>query len=142
MLREVTVKIGLKQKDNEKEIVKVLLDNKMTRLVISSKFARKNKFKKKKLNRLIYIRNIDGIFNYGGLIEYTVEMELFYRVSRSQEVDLVFSHFLMLFSFLFDLFFFILFLELRVRVSDKITLSHSRSHQITWSQSHMTQGRT
>ena len=53
--------------------MKVLLDNKMTRLVISSKFARKNKFKKK-LNRLIYIRNIDGIFNYEGLIEYIVEM--------------------------------------------------------------------
>jgi len=63
----------LKQKDDEEEIVKVLLDNKMTRLVISSKFARKNKFKKK-LNRLIYIRNIDGIFNYEGLIEYIVEM--------------------------------------------------------------------
>ena len=63
----------MKQKDDEEEIVKVLLDNKMTRLVISSKFARKNKFKKK-LNRLIYIRNIDGIFNYEGLIEYIVEM--------------------------------------------------------------------
>ena len=42
MLREVTVKIELKQKDNEEEIVEVLLDNKMTRLVISSKFARKS----------------------------------------------------------------------------------------------------
>jgi len=57
---------------------------------------------------------------------------------RSQEVNSVFSHFLMLFSFLFNLFFFILFLELRVRVSDKIMLSHSRSHQMTQSQSHMT----
>jgi len=41
LLREVIVKIGLKQKDDEEEIVEVLLDNKMTRLVISSKFVRK-----------------------------------------------------------------------------------------------------
>jgi len=84
------VKIELKQKDDEEEIVKVLLDNKMSRLVISSKFARKNKFKKKKLNRLIYIRNIDSIFNYEGLIEYTVEMELFYRgYKEKMEIDVM-----------------------------------------------------
>ena len=35
--------------------------------------------KKKKLDRLIYVRNIDGIFNYEGLIEHTVEVELFYK---------------------------------------------------------------
>jgi len=89
LLREVIVKIGLKQKDDEEEIVEVLLDNKMTRLVISSKFVRKNKFKKK-LNRLIYIRNVDGTFNYGGLIEYTVEMELFYRgYKEKMEIDVI-----------------------------------------------------
>ena len=61
----------------------------MTRLVISSKFARKNKFKKK-LNRLIYIRNIDDIFNYERLIEYIVEMELFYRrYKEKMEIDVI-----------------------------------------------------
>ena len=64
-------------------------NNKITRLVISSKFARKNKFKKK-LNRLIYIRNIDDIFNYERLIEYIVEMELFYRrYKEKMEINVI-----------------------------------------------------
>ena len=51
MLREVTVKIGLKQEDKEERIViEVLLDSRVIGLVISSDFARKNKFKKKKLD--------------------------------------------------------------------------------------------
>ena len=48
LLREVTVKIGLKQEDDEDRItMKALLDNRVTGLIISSEFARKNKFKKK-----------------------------------------------------------------------------------------------
>ncbi len=51
MLREVTVKIRLKQEDKEERIViEVLLDSRVIGLVISSDFARKNKFKKKKLD--------------------------------------------------------------------------------------------
>ena len=50
VLREVTVKIGLRQEDNEKGIVvEVLLSSGVIGLVMSSEFARKNKFKKKKL---------------------------------------------------------------------------------------------
>jgi len=50
LLREVTVKIGLKQEDKKERIViEVLLDSEAIGLVISSDFARKNKFKKKKL---------------------------------------------------------------------------------------------
>jgi len=60
-------------------VVEALLDNSVTVSVISSKFMRKNKFKKKRLERLIYMRNIDGTFNYEGPIEYTLEVELFYR---------------------------------------------------------------
>ena len=55
MLREVIVKIGLQQEDDKEGIiVEALLDSQMTKLVISLEFARKNKYKKKKLNRLIY----------------------------------------------------------------------------------------
>ena len=70
------------------------------------------------------------------------------RLSRSQEVDLVFSYFLFLFSFSFDLFSYFLFLELRVRVRNDITQSHisyirwysdSDSHKVT---SHMEEHRT
>jgi len=55
MLRKVIVKIKLKEKKNEEIIVETLLDSGVTKLVISLKFARKNKFRKKKLDRLIYI---------------------------------------------------------------------------------------
>ena len=85
------MKIGLKQEDNKEEIiVEVLLDSGATGLVMSSEFVRKNKFKKKKLDRPIYMRNIDGIFNHERLIEYTVEMELFYRGHKGRiEVDVI-----------------------------------------------------
>ena len=55
------------------------LDSRATGLVISSEFARKNKFKKKKLERPIYIRSVNGIFNHEEPIEHMVEIELFYR---------------------------------------------------------------
>jgi len=80
LLREVTVKIGLKQEDDEDGItVEVLLNSGVTGLVMSLEFARKNKFKKKKLERLIYMRNVNGIFNHKGPIEHMVEVKLFYR---------------------------------------------------------------
>ena len=50
------VKIWLKQKDDDDEIVvETLLDSGVIELMMSSEFARKNKFMKKKLDRLIYI---------------------------------------------------------------------------------------
>ena len=46
LLREVTVKIGLKQKEEEEGIVtKALLDSKATELVISEEFAKKHRFR-------------------------------------------------------------------------------------------------
>ena len=63
LLREVTVKIGSKQEDDKDGItVKVLLDIGMTWLVMSSELIRKNKFKKNKLEKLIYVKNVNGIF--------------------------------------------------------------------------------
>ena len=57
LFREVTVKIELKQEEDEEGVlVKALLDSGMTRLVISLEFIRKNKFRKKKLDRPIYVR--------------------------------------------------------------------------------------
>jgi len=91
LLRKVTVKIGLKQKKEEEEIVvKALLDSGTTELVMSSEFARKNKFKTKRLERPIYVRNIDGIFNYEGPIEYTVEVELFFKEHKERtSIDVI-----------------------------------------------------
>ena len=81
----------MKQKDKEDRItVKALSDSRATRLVMSLEFARKNKFKKKKLNRLIYMRNVDGTFNYEGLIEYIVDVELFYKRHKERtEIDVI-----------------------------------------------------
>ena len=85
------MKIRLKQKDNEKGIVvEMLLDSRMTELVISLEFARKNKFRKKKLDRLIYMRNVNSIFNHEEPIEHTVEVELFYKgYKKRTEINMI-----------------------------------------------------
>lgn len=85
------VKIGLKQEDKKEEIVvKALLNSRATGLVIILEFSRKNKFKKKKLEKLIYIRNVDNTFNYEGPIEHTVEVELFYKGHKERmEIDVI-----------------------------------------------------
>ena len=56
ILREVMVKIGLEKIDTQEEVmVEALLDSKVMGLVISLEFARKQEFKLKKIERLIYI---------------------------------------------------------------------------------------
>ena len=61
---EVTVKIGLERIDiQEGVIVEALLNSRVIELVMSLEFARKQKFKLKKIKRLICVRNIDGFFN-------------------------------------------------------------------------------
>ena len=90
-LREVTIKIGLERLDTQEGItVEALLDSRMTELVISSKFARKQGFKLKKLERPIQVRNVDGIFNKEGPIENTVEVNVYYKgyVERT-EIDVI-----------------------------------------------------
>ena len=62
ILREVTVKIGLERLDMQEGItVEALLDSGATGLVMSSEFARKQGFKMKKLERLMQVRNVDGV---------------------------------------------------------------------------------
>jgi len=72
-LREVMVKIGLKQEE-EKEgiVVEALLNSRATRLVMSEEFARKYRFRRMKLKKLIYLRNVYGMLNYVGPIVDTV----------------------------------------------------------------------
>ena len=43
--------------------MEVLLDSSTTELVMSSEFARKQEFKLKKINKLVYIRNVNSFFN-------------------------------------------------------------------------------
>jgi len=57
---------------------------------MSLELTRKNKFKKKKLDRPIYVRNVDDIFNHEGLIKHTVEAELFYRRHKERtEINII-----------------------------------------------------
>ena len=58
--------------------MEALLDSSVTGLVMSLEFARKQEFKLKKINRPIYVRNVDGSFNQEGLIEHTVEINIYY----------------------------------------------------------------
>jgi len=90
-LREVTVKIGLKRIDNQEEItVEALLDSEATGLVMSSEFVKKQGFKLKKLERLVNMRNVDGLLNKEGPIENTVEVNIYYQGHRKRtEIDVI-----------------------------------------------------
>jgi len=71
-------------------LVKALLDSRVTGLVISSEFARKHDFKLKKIERPIYVRNVDSIFNKKSLIEHTVEVKIFFKEYKKQtEINVI-----------------------------------------------------
>ena len=73
------VKIGLERIDIQKEvIVEILLDSGAIELVMSSEFARKQGFKLKKIERLIYMRNINSFFNKKEPIEHIIEVNIYY----------------------------------------------------------------
>ena len=74
------MKIGLKQEEKEEGVVtEALLDSRVMELVMSKEFAKKHKFKRTKLERPLYVRNVDSILNYAGPIVDTVEMEIFFK---------------------------------------------------------------
>ena len=59
-------------------MVEVLLDSGAIGLVISSEFARKQEFKLNKIDRPIYMRNVDSSFNQERPIEHIVEINIYY----------------------------------------------------------------
>ena len=74
------VKIGLKQEEEEERLVtEALLDNGAMGLVMSEEFVRRHKFKRTKLERPVYVRNVDGMLNYVGPIVDIVEVEIFFK---------------------------------------------------------------
>jgi len=85
MLREVIVKIGLERIDmQEGIIVEALLDSGATGLVMSLEFVRKQGFKLKKIERPIYVRNVDRTLNKERPIEHTVEVNIYYQGYRER----------------------------------------------------------
>ena len=91
VLREVSVKIGLKQEKEEEEVVtEALLDSSATGLVMSEEFARRHKFRRTKLERPVYVRNVDGMLNYVGPIVDIVEMEIFFKGHKERtSIDVI-----------------------------------------------------
>ena len=70
--------------------MEILLDSGATGLVMSSEFARKQRFKLKKLERLVNVRNLDGSFNKEGPIENIVEVNIYYQgYRRRMEIDVI-----------------------------------------------------
>jgi len=51
----------------------------VTGLVMSEEFAKKHRFRRTKLERPVYVRNVNGMLNYVRLIVDTVEVEIFFK---------------------------------------------------------------
>ena len=90
-MRKVTVKIGLERIDMQEGVmVEALLDSRAMRLVISSEFARKQRFKLKKLERPMHVRNVDSLLNKEKSIEHTVEVNIYYQRHRERtKIDVI-----------------------------------------------------
>ena len=85
-----TVKIGLKQEEEEGVVTEVLLDSGATGLVMSEEFVRRHKFKRTKLERPVYVRNVDGMLNYVGPIVNIVEVEIFFKGHKERmSIDVI-----------------------------------------------------
>ena len=85
------MKIGLERIDIQEEItVEALLDSGAIGLVMSSKFAKKQEFKLKKLERPMNMRNVDGFLNKKRPIEHTVEVNIYFKEYRERtEIDVI-----------------------------------------------------
>ena len=62
----------------------------MTGLVISEEFARRHKFRRTKLERPVYVRNVNGTLNYVRPIVDTVEVEIFFKEYKKRtSIDII-----------------------------------------------------
>jgi len=91
MLKEVIVKIGLERIDTQEGIiVEALLDSRAMGLVMSSEFVRKQRFKLKKLDRFMYVRNIDSLLNKERPIKNMIEVNIYYQGHRERmEINVI-----------------------------------------------------
>ena len=67
-----------------------MLDSGATRLVMSSEYVKKQDFKLKKLERLINMRNVDGLLKKEEPIENIVEVNIYYQEYRERtEINVI-----------------------------------------------------
>ena len=85
------VKIGLERIDMQEGVmVEALLNSGTMGLVMSLEFAKRQGFKLKKMERPIYVRNMDRTFNKKGPIENTVKVNIYYQRHRERkEIDVI-----------------------------------------------------
>jgi len=91
LLRGVTVKIGLERVDTQEGVtVEALLDSGAMESVMSLESVRKQGFKLKKIDKPIYVRNVNGSFDKEGLVKYMVEVNIYYQGHRERtEIDVI-----------------------------------------------------
>jgi len=66
------------------------LNSGATGLAMSLEFARKQRFKLKKIKNPIYMRNVDRTFNKKDPIENIVEVNIYYQKYRKRiEIDVI-----------------------------------------------------
>jgi len=57
---------------------------------MSSEFARKQRFKLRKIKTPIYVRNVDGMFNKEEPIKNIIEVNIYYQEYRKRtEIDVI-----------------------------------------------------
>ena len=79
-LQEVWMQIGIEKIDTHEGIlVKVLLDSGATGLFMSKRCAERGGFKLIKLEKLILVRNVDGMGNSGGVILHEIEVNVCFK---------------------------------------------------------------
>ena len=70
--------------------MEALLNSGVTGLVMSLEFAKKQGFKLKKLEKPMYVRNVDSLLNKEEPIEYMVEVNIYYQGHRERmEIDVI-----------------------------------------------------
>ena len=80
----------MKRENKIKSTVNNLDNSGATGLVMSLEFVKKQRFKFKKIDRPIYVRNMDGSLNKEGPIEHIVEVNIYYQGHRERmEIDVI-----------------------------------------------------
>jgi len=51
---------------------------------MSEKFAKKHRFRRTKLERLVYVKNVDSTLNYVGPIVDIVKVEIFFKRNKER----------------------------------------------------------
>ena len=57
---------------------------------MSEEFTKKHRFRRTKLERPVYVRNVNGTLNYAGPIVVTVEVEIFFKGHKERmSIDVI-----------------------------------------------------